>query len=565
MLSVLVNMNLGGIMKTILIFSVISAVLVIACGAQPDEDGVASALDVLPEQTLFSMAIVNPASVISSIDGYASGVSLLGESAVSGWILSALDCADMTEVKNKLGVDVDGSLVLYMESMMPQSFGAALSVTDPDTFWVNLGITPETGEPLEGYDVSFIPVDFGNIYFCYTDGLLLGAGSRAGLQSMLENIDGVLPSHLPEIPDGSFYFFANIESFGPMMAGQLAMMEPQILAEMQADNENDMEIMNRVMGMYFDIIGLVLTETRSVDFVLSFGPEYITGSSKVEFIPGSSLDQYIVPAEIDDLTGLISAGNAVAGRFSIDPVTSAAAMNAIFGALGIDNIPQDMVTFWAETSRNTAISMNVDQGNPMHIVAVYEMPEGASLEDVKDIYDIQFAMLSEMFEMPGLTLSGVDYAEFDGMQWITFSMSMDMSALQPEGLENSAPLSEGISWTAWMTVDEGMLYMEMAPEPVTVSQLIAGTYQGETVSQIPQMEDFSSSSEVAMMINIPSYLNMAMAMSGLDVPPIETEPVWLQVEVDFTDGGVNKQFKVSGTGMADFIGQAIEMFSAIAQ
>ncbi|MCD4701395.1 MAG: hypothetical protein K8S24_06000, partial [Candidatus Aegiribacteria sp.] len=208
-------------MKAISILSILITALIVACGAQPEEGSLASPLDVLPETTLFSIAVLNPAAVISSIDCYASGVPLLGENALSGWILSALDCADMSEVENRLGVDIEGSAVFYMESMMPQSIGAALAVTDPDIFWANIGITPEAGEPLEGYDVSKIAVDFGNIYFCHTNGLLLGAGSRAGLKNMLENIDGNLSSNLQSIPDGSFYMYANIESFGPMVAGQL--------------------------------------------------------------------------------------------------------------------------------------------------------------------------------------------------------------------------------------------------------------------------------------------------------------------------------------------------------
>ncbi len=554
-------------MKSIQILAVLIAALIAACGAQPEEGISASSLDVLPEASLFSMAIVNPAVLISSIDGYASGVALLGESALSGWILSALDCADMAEVGTKLGIDIDGSLVIFMESMMPQSIGAALTVTDPAVFWANIGITPEVGEPLEGYDVSTIAVDFGNLYFCHTNGLLLGAGSRAGLKSMLESIDGNLPANLPGIPDGSFYMFANVASFGPMVAGQLAMMEPQILAGMfsEDDTDMDMELMQNVMGLYFDAIGLVLNETKSVNFVLSFEAEYITGSSFVEFVPGSSLDEYIIPVETEDLTGLIPAGNVVVARVSLDPSTSAAVMNAVFSALNIDDIPQSMIAFWSESAKNTATSLSIDTDNPMHIVAVYEMPEGNSLEDVKEAYDFQFSMLAEMMDMPGLTLSDVTYSDYEGLEWITFGMNMDMTAFQPDSVVNSAPMVENVAWTAWMTVHDGILYMEMAPEPLIVPRLIDGTYQGETAGEMEEMQNFSSSSEVAMLINIPGYVNMALGMSGLDVPPIDADPVWLEIEVDFTGGGVNKHFRVSGTGMSAFIGQAIQVFGAMAQ
>jgi hypothetical protein len=553
MLSVICSV-IGGIMKAIAVSSVVLAAILVACGAQPEqEEGSSlSSLDVLPENTLFSMAVVNPAAVLSSLDGYASGVAILGENAISGWILSALDCADLSEVESKLGIDVNGNLVFFMESMMPQSIGAALTISNPDTFWANIEITPEAGEPLEGYEVSKISVDFGYIYFCYTDSLLLGAGSRSGLQSMLVNIDGNLPANLPGIPDGSFYMFTNVESFGPLIASQLSMMEPQILSEITNDDDMDVELTQNVMGMYFDAIGLVLNETKSISFVLSFEPKYITGISSIEFVPGSSLDRYVIPVEVEDMTGIVPAGNVVAGRVSFDPSTSIAAMNAVFSAMNIEDVPQSMIDFWAQTASNTAMSMSIDGNNPMHIVAVYEMPEGTSLEDVKDAYDIQFSMLSEIIQMPGLTLSGVQYADYEDFEWITFGMNMDMSALQPDSIVHSAPMPESISWTAWMTV-------------LIVPQLLNGTYQGETAGEMPEMQNFSSSSEMALLINIPGYANMAIAMSGLELPSIDAEPVWLEMEVDFVDGGVNKHFRVSGTGLTAFIGQAIQVFGAMSQ
>ena len=551
-------------MKIITMFAVVLVALFAACGAQPEEDAPVSALDILPDNVLFSMAIINPATVISSLDVYGSGIAVLGESAVSGWILSLLDCADMDEVETKLGIDIDGGLVFFMQSMMPQSIGVAMSVTDADVFWTNIGLTPEAGELLDGYEVSTIDIDFGKLYFCSTRGLLLGAGSRAGLQSMLERIDGSLPASLPGIPDGSIYFYADVASFGPMAAAQLSMLQPQLIANMDDTEGVEGEITENILGIYFDIINLFLMETSSVDFVLSFESEFVTGSSSVKFVPGSSLDQYIVPAEINDLTGLVPAGNAIAGRVSIDPMTSEAAMNAMFGIIGIEDIPQNIVTFWAECSRNTAMSMISDPDNPMHIIAVYEMPEGAGLEQVREVYDIQFSMMSNLLDLPGLSLSEVQYEEIDGIEWVTFGMDIDMSELQPD-VEDSAPLAQSVSWKAWMTVSDGILYAEMAELPLIVPQLIAGTWQGETVENMPAMRNFSDSAEIAMLINIPEYLNMALSMSGLDVPFIDADPVWLEIEVDFIGGGVEKHFRVSGTELAAFMGQAIQVFGALSQ
>ncbi|MCK4506618.1 MAG: hypothetical protein KAW14_13470 [Candidatus Aegiribacteria sp.] len=551
-------------MKTIMIFAVVLAAFFAACGAQPEDDSPISALDILPDDVLFSMAIINPAIVISSLDMYGSGVPILGETSVSGWILSLLDCADMAEVETKLGINIDGSLAFFMQSMMPQSIGLAVSVTDADVLWANIGLTPEVGEPLDGYEVSTIDVEFGKLYFCSTRGLLLAAGSRAGLQSMLERIDGSLPASLPGIPDGSLYFYANVSSFGPMAASQLAMLKPQIIANMDTADGADIELTEKVLGMYFDIINLLLMETSSVDFLLSFESEFVTGTSSMRFVPGSSLDQYIIPAEVDDMTGLVPAGNAIVARISIDPITSEAAMNAVYDAIGFEDIPQDMVTFWAQCSRNTAMSMTFDPDNPMNLIAVYEMPEGAGLEQVHDVYDMQFSAMENILSMPGLSLSEVQYAELDGIEWVTFGMDMDMTAFQPD-VEDSAPISQNVSWKAWLTVSNGILYLEMAEQPLIVPQLIAGTWQGAALESMPAMRDIPNSTEVAMLINVPEYLNMAMSMSGLEVPYIDADPVWLEIEVDFTDGGVTKHFRVSGTGLAAFIGEAIQMFGALSQ
>lgn len=551
-------------MKIIMMFAAVLVALFAACGAQPEDDAPISALDILPDDVLFSMAIINPATVIASLDLYGSGVPILGETSVSGWILSLLDCADMAEVETKLGIDINGSLVFFMQSMMPQSIGVAISIKDAAVFWANIGLTPEAGEPLDGYEVSSIDVEFGKLYFCSTRGLLLGSGSRAGLQSMLERIDGSLPASLPGIPDGSLYLYANVASFGPIAASQLAMLKPQIIANMDTAEGAEIELTEKVLGMYFDIINLFLMETSSVDFVLSFESEFITGTSAVRFVPGSSLDQYIIPVEIEDMTGLLPAGNAIAARISIDPLTSEAAMNAVYNAIGFEDIPRDMVTFWAQCSRNTAMSMTSDPDNPMHIVAVYEMPEGAGLEQVHEVYDMQFSAMENILNMPGLSLSEVQYAEFDGIEWVTFGMDMDMTELQPDA-ENSAPLAQNISWKAWLTVSDGILYLEMAEMPSIVPQLIAGAWQGETVGSMPAMRSISDSAEIAMLINIPEYLNMAMSMSGLEVPHIDADPVWLEIEVDLTGGGITQHFSVSGTGLAAFIGEAIQMFGALSQ
>lgn len=554
-------------MKRITIGLQVVAILIFAsCGAEPEVARNASAFSVLPEGTLMSIAVVNPAAAIASMDGYAAGVPLLGETAVSGWVLSGLDCSGMDEVETRYGIDVSGTMVFYMKSMMPQSIGVALSVTDPDLFWSTVGLTPAQGDPIGDHEVSSFDVDFGKIYVCSEAGLIIAAGSRAELENMLERLDGGITADLPGIPDGSIYFSADVSTFGPIAAQQIAMFRPQIISEMQADGEENIEMATKVLDLYFDAINIFLTQTGDVSAVLTFGPEYLSGSSTAEFVEGSDLAAIFIPAEITDMTDLIPAGDVAVARVCLDPSTSESIMTAIMNAIGMDAVPQEMITFWSQASSSTAMSMFVDPENPFNIVAVYSMPEGSTLEDVQMAYREQFSLMSGLMgEMPGITFQDVTMAEYDGMDWVTFGMEMDFEAMQEmtpsEGTD--VPMPGNFGWTAWLTEADGVLYLEMNDHPTLVPMLISGTWTGEYASSMPQMGSFSSQAEFAILLNLPAYMNMALSMSGMDVPNIDSDPVWIEAEVDFTDGGVEKHFRLNGTALVSFIGQAAQTFGSM--
>jgi|GEM_PF-517170 len=545
------------------------ALLVLAaCGAQPEEPQPAAALDVLPDETLITFAVVNPEAAVDAMDAYAAGVPLLGESMVSGWLLTALDCADMQEVSAKYGIDTRGTVVVYLQSMMPQSLGAALQVSDPAVFWAMTGLQPVADEPIGEQAVSSFDVDFGKIYTCGTRGLLLLAGSRAGLQEMLERLDGVTPAGLPALPDGSIYGYANISTFGPMAAQQIELFRPQILSEMQGAGGQNTEMTSKILNLYFDAIGIMLTQTESADFLATFDPDFISVTCTADFVEGSDLAGVFAPIEVRDMTGMIPVGGMADARVSLDPAATSILMNAVFGSLGVDSIPPEMVPFLAACCRNTAISMTSDRDNPLGMVAVYEMPDGTGIEQVMEMYSSQFRIMSRMMDLPGLTYAPVELVELDGRQWVTFGMNLDMSALAGEMAVDSVepmPISQGrMSWTAWLTVSDGLLYMEMGPAPVIVPALIQGTWDGPTAASMPEMSGFSPDAEVAMVINVPEYVNMAVGMTGLGLPRIDSEPVWMQLEVDFQEGRVVHHSRVNGSALFAFIGQAVQVFGTMA-
>ena len=554
-------------MKSITIGLHVAAVLIFAaCGAEPEVARNTDVFSVLPESTLMSIAVVNPAAAIASMDGYAAAVPLLGETAVSGWILSGLDCSGMDEVETRYGIDVSGTMVFYMSSMMPQSLGVALSVTDPDLFWNTIGLTPTPGDPIGGHDVGSFDVDFGKIYVCSEAGLIFATGSRAELENMLERLERDIIADLPGIPDGSIYFSADVSTFGPIAAQQIAMFKPQIISEMQTDGDENMEMATMVMDLYFDAINIFLTQTGDISAVLTFGPEYISGTATADFVQGSDLAAIFIPAEITDMTSLIPAGDVAVARVCLDPSTSESILTAIMGAIGMDAIPQEMITFWSQASSSTAMSMFVDPENPFNIVAVYSMPEGSTLEDVRTAYQDQFTLMSGLMgEMPGVTFQDVTMAEYDGMDWVTFGMEMDFEAMQEMTPEEGTdvPMPGSFEWTAWLTEADGVLYLEMNDHPTLVPMLISGTWVGEYASSMPQMASFSDQAEFAMLVNLPAYMNMALSMSGMDIPAIDSDPVWIEAEVNFVEGGVEKHFRLNGTAMVSFIGQAVQTFGSM--
>ncbi len=561
--------------RDMLLAAVLVLGLLSACGGEDPEEvaegvvegtGVTSVLDPLPDSPMFSMALVDPEAVVDALDGYTAGAPMLGSEFVSGWLLSLLDCADMDEVESKFGMDVSGGISVFVEGMTPQSFGGAVSVTDADVLMGLVGLQGTPGEPLDGREVMTYPVDFGSVLTCEADGLLLIAGSRAGLQSMLDRLDGRAPEGMPDVPEGSIYSYLQVSSFGPMAAAQLQAARPSIIQGMEmSSTQGDADMMRSAMDMYFEMIGLFLTETRMVESVTSFGPEGINISSRMDFVEGSSLAEYVLPAEVEDLSAILPAGDVAVGRFSMNPVTTEAALTAVLGSLGMDELPEEMVDLWTMIATNTAFSASSTPEEPMHILGVYAMPPEYTLEDVALSYERQFEMMGGLMDMPGLELLGPDIVEDHGRRWVRFGMYMDMAQLAEAEPGAGQMELEPVSWTAWMTVEEGFLFLEMAEEPATLLSMLDGTAGGETAADVMSSRGLSEDSEVALLLNLPGYMEMAMSMSGVtefDAMELDCGPVWVSLEVDITEEGLMSHARVPGTEMVEFVSATVAYFSA---
>lgn len=542
-------------MKKFILF-VIMFSLLLGCTQEPAEVS-SSAFDVLPDKVLFALALENPEALIGNLDKYLAEIPVLGKNVIANWIFGTIGDSSFVELQTQYGITPNGTFCVFTTSMMPQSFGGAFTVSNQDVFWSAMGTSLQESEPIDNTEVSVSTIpNMGQIFLCFKNNLILFAGSRTLLESMIENIDGDIPGFVPDIPSAGIYLNLDMRSVGPMFAMQLGSLKQMIIEDMNNSPETGMnpEQMDAIIDVYFDLFHIILTETENVDLLLTFGESDITGNMSAMFIPGSTLDSIIVPIQPISLTSLIPAGNVAEARISIAEETSVTLMTAYGTAFGMNPASERMVEFWAACSRNTAMTLmapTVD--NPMHIIAVYELPEGANLSDIKDAYDDQMQMSAEFLaSMEGMEITDPVIQSYGGMDWVTFGMEFTA----PDVRSSEMYTAQGdFNWTVWLTIHENQMYMEMAENPDDLLQMFR-----DGVSNPVSLEGLNPDAEVAVRLNIPGYAEMVAALIDSDYVDTEFEPVWLDMEIDIVEGGINKEFSISGIELCRFIGDAMEMF-----
>ncbi len=561
-------------MKGILYIAAAATLLLSACGEGPDEPA-SSALAALPESPLFALAVVDPVIVVTNIDGYiAEGMPMLGDHFLETTLSAQLGVENLEALMTGWGLDPHGTTVFFMDAMTPATMGLATTAVDPDLFissLTDLGITFEESDPVEGISVSTTAIPTGNLFVAADRGLLLVAGSRSTLISMLDRLDpesAVTPIALQQ---GTFFFRMELASIGPMAAAQLAMVRPQILAEMAetsgAGHEMD-EMGMQMIGIYFDAISMFLTQTESIEVRTVLGADDIVCESVVDLVPGSDLATVLcAPVEIVDLTALVPSGNVMTARTSIPPSLTIAVVNAITEAMGL-TYPEDALAEYAEWSSNSAMTvMDDDAGAFFHFVAVYALPEGTGLDEVRSVYQSQLDFTTDLMgEMQGMMEFALLDSDYLGREFVVFDMSMDPSAMEFEGAEMPEHSFPEMNFTTWMTVADGILWMEMASEPAVITELLDGTYDGIMADATPLFSE-AADSELALAFNLDAYLRLMLSFAGeqIDVSAIPENPVWLNSRVDIMpdEYRIAKRDVVSGMDLVTMIGNYIPVFSGM--
>jgi len=536
-----------------MLFTVLS--LLIGC-AQAPVDSTHSSTDALPDEVMFALVVDNPELLISNLDGYLAEIPSLGEDCVKRMLFGTE--GSLAEFGTNCGINADGSICIFMVNMMPQSIGGAFTVSSDSAFRseVEYLMSIEESEPIGNTNVSVTTIpNTGQIFFCYKGGLVLFAGSRTQLEAMMNNLDGENPDFIPDISSAGVYYYIDMKSVGPMLAMQLGSYKSLILESMSnSEAEMNPQQMSNIVDLYIDFFHIILTETEYIDLTIAFGESDINGSASCMFIPGSTLDSIIIPVEPASLIQLIPAGDVAIAGVSLAEETSTVLMTAYCNAFGIVPVPGKMVEFWAACSRNTAITLlTPTTENPMHIIAVYELPEGAGLSEIKDAYDDQMQMSAGFLDsMDDMQMTDPEIQSYGGLDWVTFSM--DFTA--PDVSELSMYSGSGdFGWTAWLTIHENHMYMEMAEKPDVLLQIFS-----EGVEIPATLDGFDPDAEMALAVNISGYAEMIAATVGSGYVDTEFNPVWMNVEVDIVDGGVKKEFSLSGIELCRFIGEAMELF-----
>jgi hypothetical protein len=552
----------------------------VSCGEGPA--GPADPELAAPGSYLYLFALKSPALVIDRIDAVLADAGIPGvtEATVSNLIASASPYGDLSATLGNFGVNPDGSVLVFMTAMAPNSFGGAVSLADAEALWGGLeavGLVLEEAESVGGVDAKSIASPMGPIYIAVHRDLALFAGTRSILEGMIERVDsGTGGLELPA-GDALMYSSTDLSAIGPMISAQLGQYSSLSMSTMDYDPTG---MNRRMMEGMFDLASLFLTETGMVDWSIAFGPDLIECSSSVEFLAGSSLDAFFLPWEGDDLAALIPAGESVVGRVRLAPETTEQMLMVFSDLLGFD-LSQDMLDAFVLMSRNTAISMysGTEEADFFQVLAVYEVGDGLALADLKAMMLDYLDIVGDMLDSATwITFEEPTEVDFNGRTYVYYLTSVDMqSYMESLAIPDPGAAAEidmaaipSMEFPVWMTVEDGLLWLEMAAEPTRIdASLSAGFPEGGSAADMEIMSFAMPEEEISIAVNLPAYMASMMSFSapiaGLDLSSLEGtgDDSWLYYGIDFYDGGMAGRCIMSNDGLSAAIGAFAEFFMGI--
>ncbi len=509
------------------------ALVLAGCGSQEP----ASPLSLLPEDAMVSVVLTQPVTAVRNMDAYiASGAPFLGEGVVENAAVSYLGIDALDDLAT-LGVDPQGSVVFWMESMMPQSMAMAVSITDMTAFislLERLGLEFEPGEPLDKMEVFQAPSENGTIFVAESRGVALMAMTRNKLSEMAQALD---PEAALEVPPASVYSSVNIAMIGPMAASQIPM-----IAQAAATDAEMPAFAGNLMTLYFDAAVVVLNQTDRAEVILTFGPETITADQTVLFKEGSDLARLVVTPDSPSLLDRIPAGQVMSAQVKMPPELTGIVMNSIYQAIGFEIDPA-VADIWTEMSSCAAMSFFSD--GFMRFMAVYSMPQGQDLAGMTAMIMDMAARSQSMLpqEMAGLvSFSPCENITVDGVEMMNSRFTVIMTG-------EEAPF-DTLTINYWFASLDGLFMVETGEAPTAILQTVSGDF-----APASGIQGLSGDGMFDYAMEIGGYLGMIRQFSPEDIDLPEILPtLWVTGGVTAADGVMRSHTEVSGPELVNFIG-----------
>lgn len=517
-------------------FAVITCLLTLVlsgCGRQEP----ANPLSLLPENAMVSVVLTQPVTAVRNMDAYiASGAPFLGEGVVENAAVGYLEIDGLDDLAT-LGVDPQGSVVFWMESMMPQSMALAVSVTDFPAFLSllgRLGLQFEPGQPLDKMQVFQAASENGTIYAAESRGVALLAMTRNKLAQMAEALS---PEPAREVAPASLYSSVNIAMIGPMAASQIPMIAQA------ASTEADMPAFaGNLMTLYFDAAVVLLNQTERAEMTLTFGPETITANQTVFFKEGSELARLVITPDNPSLLDRIPAGQVMSAQVKMPPELAGIVMNSVYDAIGFPIDPA-VIDIWTGMSGCTAMSFFSD--GFMRFMAVYVMPSGQDLAGMTAMIMDMAAKSQSMLpsEMTGmLSFSPCENITVDGVEMMNSRFTVTMTG-------EEAPF-DTLEISYWFASHDGLFMVESGEAPTAILQTVSGSF-----APASGIAGLSGDGMFDYAMEIGGYLGMIRQLSPEDIELPETIPtLWVTGTVTAGNGVMESHTHVSGPELVNFIG-----------
>lgn len=544
-------------MRGLLLVIVLAMAALLACGGEePAVTGPAEPLEAVPEGAMVYLAFQDPAAVLGQVDAYmAEGAPALGEGVASEWVLEGLDCASFDEVSTRYGIDPHGSLIVFQKGM-GNSVGVAVAVTDEQAVWSYLeemGLQLQEGEPLDGQPVRTVAIGGGfQMQMAVKRGVLLGAVSRPGLSEMVGLLDSSRTEFpVPQLDPATVYMGVNVSALAPILSAQMPMIRQQAMAGMQQSADAPPQAVIDIIGLYFDAFGLMVEQTEHVSWTMTLGDQELSTRMVAEFVPGSDLERLLGPVEVNDLTGMLPSGGVMVARADLNPELGREVTAAFAEAAGFPADSTVLALAEAFSTSSAFSMMQPAEGNPFHMLAVYHVGEEETLETINQGLASMMSMTSSLVEGMPVELTEPEIVEVEGREYLTYGENVDMSGDGPEGAS--------FSMSFWLTMQDGYLYFESAPEPAVLPELLDGEYAGETIESSGLL-DYPEDYEMAFAMNMGAYMANIMSISpdSSGIPPemaaaMSGSPLWIRAGTDMQEGRMVCESSVDGGDIVSFV------------